>query len=103
MPGVARIGDQHSGVCAHGAPCCPHPVIGAIVSGASKTVVEGSAAARIGDMVAHSCPHCGVGSIVSGSSIVIVEGSGVARLGDAVVYPGGAGTIISGSAIVQAN
>ena len=101
MPAIARVGDQHTGTCAHGSPCCPHPVVGAIVSGASKTQVNGQLAARIGDTVAHSCPHCGIGTIVAGSSICIVEGSGVARVGDAVVYPGGAGVIVSGSPTVQ--
>ncbi|MDR0474572.1 MAG: PAAR domain-containing protein [Treponema sp.] len=97
MPGVARLNDQHSGICDHGAPCCPHNVSGPIVSGSGNTFANGRPAARLGDSVTHNCPHCGTGYISSASGTVIVNGKGVARLGDAVTYPGGSGNIVSAS------
>lgn len=98
MPGVARVGDIHTGICDHGInDGCPHSVTGTIVSGSSKTDEGGAPIARIGDQVVHNCPHCGTGVVVSGSGKFDDTGSPVARLGDAVVYPGGSGTIVSAS------
>ncbi|MDR0475539.1 MAG: PAAR domain-containing protein [Treponema sp.] len=102
MAGVARVGDQHSGICGHGAPCCPHSVSGPIVSGSGNVFANGRAVARLGDSVTHSCPHCGTGVISSASGVVFANGIGVARLGDAVTYPGGSGTIVSASGDVFA-
>ena len=102
MAGVARLTDSHAGICTHGEPCCPHGVIGVIVSASGNVNANGLGVARIGDAVVHNCPHCGVGVVVSGSGKVIVNGSGAARLGDTVVYPGGVGAIISASGNVNA-
>ena len=66
----ARLGDKSS----HG---------GVIVTGASRTLVNGRPAARMGDR--HSCPIPGHGvtSIVSGSPDTLTEGKPNARMGDA--------------------
>lgn len=86
MAGIARVGDTSS----HG---------GTIISGASKTFVNGKQVARVGDM--HSCPIAGHGTtaITSGSTTVFIEGAAVARIGDSI----GCGAVIStGSADVEA-
>ena len=97
MPAQARVTDTHAGICDHGFDCCPHSVSGTIVGGSPNVFANGLAAARLGDPVVHSCPHCGTGNISSSSGTVLINGIGAARLGDAVTYPGGGGTITSGS------
>jgi uncharacterized Zn-binding protein involved in type VI secretion len=102
MAGVARLGDKHSGICSHGAPCCPHSVTGEIVSASGNVNANGRGVARLNDNVVHNCPHCGTGHISSASAKVRVNGIGVARLGDSVTYPGGGGKIITASDNVMA-
>jgi uncharacterized Zn-binding protein involved in type VI secretion len=102
MPSLARKGDPHSGVCSHGLPCCPHGVSGVISAGSPDVNANGKPVARLGDSVTHSCPHCGTGVVSSASGTVKANGIGVARAGDSVTYPGGGGTINSGSPDVNA-
>ena len=97
MPAAARVTDEHRGVCGHGEPCCPHSVAGTITQGSPNVRVNGLAAARLGDPVAHDCPHCGTGHISSGSGTVRVNGAPAARIGDSVAYPGGSGIITTAS------
>jgi len=97
MPGRARLGDKHEGICDHGALCCPHKVSGVIVAASPNVNANGPGVARLGDPVVHNCPHCGTGFISSASGTVIVNGKGVARLGDSVTYPGGGGKIVTAS------
>lgn len=77
MPAAVRLGDTCSG---HG--CFPpRPTITA----ASKFIVEGAAAHRVGDQLApHTCVVTHGGVTVVGSSKFIVEGTPIARIGDAV-------------------
>ena len=84
MPAIARIGDAIS----HG---------GTIIGGASRTLVAGQPAARIGDPV--SCAQHGLQTISGGSSTVLVEGKPVARVGDMVSC---GATISSGASTAQA-
>ncbi len=67
----ARLGDKSN----HG---------GVIVTGASRTLVNGKPLARMGDK--HNCPLPGHGvtPIVSGSPYTLTEGKPNARVGDAV-------------------
>jgi uncharacterized Zn-binding protein involved in type VI secretion len=102
MPAVARLGDQHSGICDHGQKCCPHNVSGKIVSASGNVNANGKGVARFGDSVVHDCPHCGTGEISSASGTVNANSIGVARLGDSVTYPGGGGTIVTASGNVFA-
>ena len=97
MPGIARLGDQHRGICNHGARCCPHNVSGEIITGSHDTIVNGLSVARLNDSVSHNCPHCGEGHISSSSVTVFANSRGIARIGDSVTYPGGDGVIISSS------
>ena len=102
MAGAARLGDQHSGICGHGLPCCPHNVTGVIASASPDVKANGKGVARLNDDVTHDCPHCGTGYISSASGTAKANGIGAARLGDSVTYPGGGGTIISASGNVSA-
>ena len=76
---IARLGDSSS----HG---------GTIISGASRTLINGIPATRKGDL--HSCPEHGINYITSGSNNVFIEGSPAARVGDTC---GCGAVIISGS------
>lgn len=85
MAAQARLGDRTD----HG---------GAIISGASRTTVNGMSAARKGDL--HSCPLKGHGvtPIVTGSASVMIEGRPAVRVGDRT----GCGAVItSGSPNVE--
>lgn len=75
---LARLGDGSS----HG---------GTIISGASKTLINGKPAARKGDL--HTCPIPGHGitAITSGNGNVIIEGQPAARIGDSI----GCGAVIT--------
>jgi len=97
MPNVARVSDEHMGICSHGLPCCPHSVVGTIIEGSPNVNANDLAVARLGDPVVHSCPHCGTGNVASSSGTVKANGMGVAREGDAVIYPGGSGVITTAS------
>lgn len=94
---VARVTDQHEGICDHGQICCPHSVVGSIIGGSDDVFTNNLQQARDGDLVSHNCPHCGTGHIVASSATVFVNGKAVARLGDTVIYPGGNGMIASAS------
>lgn len=73
---ISRVGDFTIGYS-----CIPPGTCGGIiVSGASKTVVEGSNPSRVGDIVIATCG--GTGVISSGASKTFIEGSQVSRAGD---------------------
>jgi len=75
---LARLGDTSS----HG---------GTIISGATRTFINGKPAARKGDL--HSCPIDGHGvtPITTGSASVMIEGQPAARVGDVT----GCGAVIT--------
>ena len=77
----ARLGDSST----HG---------GTIITGASRTFVNGLPVARMGDL--HSCPIPGHGvtPIITGSLTTITEGKPNARIGDVT---GCGATIVTGS------
>jgi uncharacterized Zn-binding protein involved in type VI secretion len=66
---LAKMGDLTS----HG---------GVIVSGATRSLLEGAPIARMGDL--HACPIPGhaVNPIITGSVTTMVEGAPAARMGD---------------------
>ena len=97
MAQIARRLDEHAGVCSHGEDCCPHSVVGIITGGSPDSYIDGRGVARLGDTVTHNCPHCGIGNIATASSTMFINKLGVARKGDVVIYPGGSGTITTGS------
>jgi uncharacterized Zn-binding protein involved in type VI secretion len=101
MPLRAKIGDQASGTCTHSGS--PFLWKGTVVSGSSNKLVNGTGAARIGDVVATDCPSCPSCQIQQGSSTVLTNGIGTSRLGAVVTGPSNAvGNIISSSPDVTA-
>lgn len=90
MTKVARKGDSAVGVCSiHG------PQSGVIQSvNASKTKVEGSLVAAVGDIIQAGCGH--TGSISANGAKTKVEGNQIAHVGDGFsgIYSG----TITGSA-----
>jgi len=83
---LARLGDRST----HG---------GTIITGATRTFVNGIPAARKGDL--HSCPIQGHGvtPITTGSASILIEGQPAARVGDVT---GCGATISSGSPDAEA-
>lgn len=73
---IARIGDKTYGYCKKH----KKDFKGTIISGSPNVLVEGSPAARIGDIVKSDCGH--VGKIITGCPVVDVNSPPVARLGD---------------------
>lgn len=76
--GIARIGDKTHGVCT--SHITPITVDGVIISGCSKSTLNGRAIARVGDRVKADCGHEGI--IITGSPTAFFEGRQHARLGD---------------------
>lgn len=97
MPGDATIGSVVTGVCNHGASCCPHLISGTVISGSGTVLTEGPGQATIGSSITTTCPHCHTGICISGSATVLTEGPGNHRIGDGVTLPGGSGVTTTGS------
>lgn len=76
--GIARLGDKCKGTCT--AHVTPRDVEGVIISGCSKSMVNGRPIARIGDRVRSDCGHEGV--IISAAPTSFFEGRPHARMGD---------------------
>lgn len=114
---AARIGDKIQGSVSHHAGhiigwtggenpqpiyCSGHAVTGTQVTGAGKTFIDGSGAARLNDNGTTTCPCDGQGYQNStGSSKVFIEGRPAVRMGDQVnIHNQGSGKIITGSSKV---
>ena len=99
MPPQSRVGD--SAMCpadSHGAPCCPHPVVGPGVAGSPDMLINGQPPLRVGDPGVHAA-CCGPNAwvVATGSSTVLFNNMAAARLGDITAHCGGVGTLIVGS------
>ena len=79
MPQICRLGDTGHGTCT--ATDHDHSATGTIITGAGKSLTEGSNMARVSDIIISDC-HDYVGRIISGSGTVIIEGNQAARVGD---------------------
>jgi uncharacterized Zn-binding protein involved in type VI secretion len=94
----ARVTDLTMGVCDHGLKCCPHYVVGMIISGSSSTKYDGLSAARFGDMTISDCPHCqGQGVCIGGAPKNKIDGIPGQKLGDPVLEPFGTSIVVTGS------
>ena len=102
MPPQGRLGDRSLAPAdAHGCPGCPHPAIGAAVSGSPTVNVNGRPALRVGDTGVHAaCCGPNVWSAATGAPHVFVNGKAAHRVGDADRHCGGAGRMIEGSPTV---
>lgn len=92
MPSAARISDMHTCPMTTG----PTPHVGGPIlpPGCPTVLIEGLAAARVGDMATCTGPP---DAIVAGSSSVLIGGMPAARVGDATAH---GGVIVAGSATV---
>ena len=92
----ATVGDK--AFCpadAHGCPADPHVVIGPIVSGSAKVLINGKCVARVGDVGVHAA-CCGPNTfkITSGNPYVLIDGRRAAQMGDTTKHCGGVGKIV---------
>jgi uncharacterized Zn-binding protein involved in type VI secretion len=95
MPPAARLGDMHTCPLSDG----PKPHVGGPITGpgASKVLIGGMPAARVGDMAQCVGPP---DSIVMGSSKVMIQGMPAARMGDQTAH---GGVIVLGAPTVMIN
>ncbi len=77
---IATITSIGSGVCSCHPPASPIPMIGMVLTGATRTEAEGKLMARIGDIVIGNCGH--VSMIITGSTRIDTEGRPQARVTD---------------------
>jgi uncharacterized Zn-binding protein involved in type VI secretion len=93
MPGAARVSDNHTCPLVSPGPT-PH-VGGPILPPGSPTVlIDGLAAARVGDVATCTGPP---DTIAAGSATVLIGGMPAARMGDATAH---GGVIVLGSTTV---
>lgn len=85
MPSAVRNGDETTGVCDKGLPCCPHGRTGAVSVVSGNVSVNGRGLHRLHDTGPTNCPHSGTFESVVGSSTVFCNGRPVIRIGDATV------------------
>lgn len=115
MPQACTVTDKITGNVKHhsshivgytseGSPiyCGGHGVTGAQVKGQGKVLIQGKAAATVGDKGTTTCPCCGQGyTNQSGSSKVFINGRPAVRLGDNVnIHGQGTGQMVSGKSKV---
>jgi uncharacterized Zn-binding protein involved in type VI secretion len=83
---------------AHGGPSDPRPVVGPITTGSSHVLINGQAAARVGDVGVHAaCVGPNTFKIVGGDSEVMIDGKPAAKIGSSTQHCGGMGHIIEGA------
>ncbi|MCA9732109.1 PAAR domain-containing protein [candidate division KSB1 bacterium] len=87
---AARMGDQHPCPLSDGPK--PHGV-GTIMQGEPSVLIEGMAAARVGDQVICATSPA-PNAIVAGSATVLIKGQPAARVGDQTAH---GGTIVVGA------
>ena len=81
----------------HGTPADPLVVSGPITTGSSQVLVNGKAAARVGDVGVHAaCGGPNTFEIVSGDASVLINGRAAAKIGSTTRHCGGVGKIIGG-------
>ena len=68
MPGQLRMNDISISICSHGEGCCPHYVVGTVITGSPNNQTNNRSSTRAFiDVMSHDCPHCGVSIPVQGS------------------------------------
>ncbi len=99
MPAVTRLGDNTTGLCNIGAPCCPHGRTGANSTTSPDVYVNGLGLHRLTDTGPTNCPHGGTFASTTGSGTVFCNGLPVTRIGDVTtcVACGEAGSHTTGS------
>ena len=85
MPSAVRDGDETTGACDKGLPCCPHGRTGTVNVTSGNVFVNGKGLHRLNDTGTTNCPHGGVFASVAGSAMVFCNGRSVIRIGDATI------------------
>ena len=103
MPAASRKGDRALVPSdAHGCPACPHPAVGAAITGSPDVFINAKPAIRKDDQGVHAvCCGPNTWKPISSSGTVFINGKGVVRVGDQTQHCGGQGTMIQGSADVN--
>ena len=83
MPAATRFGDQETGTCNPGLPCCPHDRTGANSEVSPNVFINGLGAHRKEDTGPCNCPHGGTYATTGGSGTVFINGKSATRVGDA--------------------
>src|SRR5690349_21020269 len=92
MPSAARVGDMH--VCPAYNGSNPHTGGPVLPPGTPVVLIEGMAAACVGDLCACAGPP---DAIVKGSATVFIGGRPAARMGDSTAH---GGSIVAGAVTV---
>lgn len=85
MPSAVRDGDETTGECNKGLPCCPHGRTGTVSVASSNVFVNRKGLHRLSDTGPTNCLHGGVFTSVAGSATVFCNGRPVIRIGDATI------------------
>ena len=85
MPRVTVIGNNTTGVCDLGLPCCPHGRTGTNAVGSDIAEIDGAAIHCLHDTGPTNCPHSGIFESVQGSEIFEIDGDPVTLVGHATV------------------
>lgn len=94
----SRMGDTGYGTCPGGDHS--HITTGTIITGGCISLIQGSLAARMSDIILSDCSHKTIGLISGGSGTVYIEGLPAARIGDSFNGTFNNGKIISGCGTV---
>ena len=97
MSGLTRVTDICVGIGTHNDSCCPHGIVGVIISGSPNSNCDNLPIARVPDVIAHSCPHCGIGVTLTGASNSFCNNIPLHRIGDLVFFTCGIGVTVTGS------
>lgn len=97
MQGISKVSDLTIGFGTHGSLCCPHVILGIIITGSPNTIVNGIPMARTGDIGIHNCPHCPINMCITGSPNTLANGRQIHRIGDLVTEFCGIGFTVTGS------
>ena len=103
MPNQTRQMDITIGFGTHGKNCCPHSIVGFIITGSPNVYTNGIMSGRTTDLGIHTCPHCGINIMLGGSSNTFINNLSSHRIGDPVSEICGAGISITGSPNVIVN
>lgn len=82
----ARRGDRYIGKGSHGAPGCPHKIVGKFVGGSDDVYVNNKRAIHVQSRgISMTCPHHTAGDFAAtGSNIVLINNKQAHRRGDRV-------------------
>jgi len=93
---IARVGNISLGQGTHNLPCCPHQIVGTIISGTVTVNIGGVPGALVGSQLVTTCPHCGSGMCIQGATGSLLESTPPHRKNDQVTFFCGMGITVEG-------